>query len=99
MAESYLRRLEVGYPPKSGSLVGTYGIKIFTNEDLADLQNEVNDWLVELPQTSDEWVPHVMDTEYSNFVSTQGQPTTTHLIKITLFLVGRVSTTPVQIQA
>ncbi len=99
MAETYLRRLEVGYPPQSGNAIGTYSVKFFTNEDLGDLQDEANNWMVGLPQTTSDWTAHIIDTQYDHFISTQGQPTITHVLKITLFLVGNITTTPQQVQS
>jgi hypothetical protein len=90
MSESYLRRNDVGYPKQPNPRY-IYGVKIFENVDLAALQTEVNLYLLDIPDTTDLWAPHVVDTQLMTYTSIIGTPTITFVMKITFYLTGTIS--------
>lgn len=94
MAQSYLRRNDVGYPQQPNP-VGAYFIKLFEGDDLTVLQDDVNQWLLELPKDTQAWSPHLVETEMFFYEKASGpQPREKFVIKLTLFLTGRITAVP-----
>lgn len=93
MTESYLRRLDVGYP-KSPNPRGIYAVRYFEDEDPVDLQDAVNQYLLELPVATQSWAPHLVSTEFDHYLTTAGMPKIIHTCWVTLFATGTITATP-----
>ncbi len=92
MAESFLKRQDVGYPQIPNGR-GIYAVKIIENADLDDLQVAVNTYLLALPATTNSWHPHVVSIQYDNFTTLQ-PPEVFHVCVITIFAVGTITSPP-----
>ncbi len=86
---AFLKRQDVAYPTQANPR-RLYGVKLFKDKDLDDLQDEVNAYLLNLPDVAKQngWLVHVVETEMllekKNFV-----------FKLLLYGTGNLDTNPV----
>ena len=92
MAESYLKRHDVGYPRQPNPR-GIYAVKYFENEDPVALSDIINVYLLALPEATASWVPHLVSTEFGHYVDT-APPKIIHTAWITLFATGTITVSP-----
>lgn len=90
MAESYLRRNDVGYPQRSNPR-GIYAVKHIENNDPDVLQDLVNVYLLSLPEATAQWSPHIVDI---NFYHTGTGGGALHHAWITVFAAGTITAPP-----
>ena len=93
MAQGYLRRNDVGYPQQPNPR-GIYATKYFEDEDPVVLQDAVNAYLLNLPEATTSWSPHLIDTQFDHYITTSGMPAVVHTCWLTLFAAGTVTATP-----
>jgi hypothetical protein len=92
---SYLRRNDVGYPQQAGQR-GIYGVRYFEAEDPQDLRLAVNNYLAALPKSTNQWVPHLVSTEFI-VIPAEGPPQSTperHCCWLTIFAAGSIAQAP-----
>jgi hypothetical protein len=94
MANKWLKRLEIGYPQQPNPRY-MYSVKLFEQTSLALLQADVNEFLFTLPDTTQIWSPHLIDTQLLTYTSVVGPPVTIFVMKVTLYISGTQLTPPV----
>ena len=90
MAESYLRRNDVGYPQRANPR-GIYAVKHLSNNDPDTLQDLVNVYLLSLPEATASWSPHLVSTE---FYHTGAGGNALHHCWLTVFAAGTITAPP-----
>lgn len=90
MTQGFLRRTDVGYPPQPNPRA-LYGVKHLENIDPDVLENEINAYILSLPEITDRWVPHLVETQY--YVTGSGV-NLRHHCWLTVYATGTLSTSP-----
>ena len=90
MAESYLRRNDVGYPQRPNPR-GIYAVKHLENADPEVLEELVNLYLLALPNATNAWSPHIVDIK---FYYTGSGGNARHHCWIEIFAAGTVTAPP-----
>ena len=67
---------------------------MFQEEELQDLEDVVNTYLLNLPSVTGKWVPHVVSVQYASHITPQ-MATLMHVCTITLYAVGTITTPPI----
>ena len=91
MAQGYLRRNDVGYPQRPNSR-GIYAVKYFEASDPGDLQIAVNTYLLDLPEATTTWSPHLVSTLFGYYGTGGGAR---HTCWLTLFAAGTLNIPPI----
>ncbi len=73
-----------------------YAVKLFDEVNLADLQDAVNTFLVELSEKGVEegWEPHIVDIQFEYFATTGGPPQDHWFAKVLIFAAGNLDNAP-----
>jgi len=90
MAESFLKRTDITYPPRPNAR-GIYAVKHFEDNDPEVLQDLVNGYLLTLPEAAASWSPHIVDIK---FYYTGSGGNARHHCWIEMFASGTITTTP-----
>lgn len=91
MAESYLRRQDVGYPQQSNPRA-LYGVKHFSDGDPDVLEELVNEYLLALPALAKKWVPHILEM---NFYHTGTGGNALHHCWVEIYATGSIDAPPI----
>jgi len=91
VAESFLRRNDVGYPQQANPRA-IYAVKHFQDADPEVLQDIVNTYLLNLPALALQWVPHVVDVKFY-YTGTGGNAR--HHCWIELYATGTIDAPPI----
>jgi hypothetical protein len=90
MSFKYLKRLEIGYPTQANPRY-VYAVKMIEADDTDLLQAAVNTFLYNLPDLTNEWSPHLIDTQLLTYGTGVN---TVFVMKITLYISGTTLTDP-----
>lgn len=93
MAATFLKRHDVGYPRQANPR-GIYAVKMFQEEVLQDLEDVVNTYLLDLPEDTGRWVPHIVSVQYFSHITPQ-MATLMHICTITIYATGTITTPPI----
>jgi hypothetical protein len=86
---TFLRRQDIGKNQRANPS-RQYLLKLFEGSDLQTVQDECNNWLINLPELTGSWDPHLIDSEMFFYQATPPNPTERFVIKLTIYIEGQV---------